>query len=117
MQSLHATKDRHAAGRLLDGTRLCLHGVVDNFSRRLLAWRLAEKLDPWTTCQVLRWAIAPKGRPGCGTKKLPQLPKQGSIDADGCVARYLPRSPACGIMLVGRWCYAPGRGPALGLTH
>jgi hypothetical protein len=52
-----------------------------------------------------------------GTKKLPQLPKQGSPDADGCVARYLPRSPACGIMLVGRWCYAPGRGPALGLTH
>jgi transposase InsO family protein len=39
--------------RLLDGTRLYLHGVVDNFSRRVLAWRLAEKLDPLTTCQVL----------------------------------------------------------------
>jgi hypothetical protein len=30
-----------------------LHGVVDNLSRRVLAWRLAEKLDPLTTCQVL----------------------------------------------------------------
>ena len=37
----------------MDGTRLYLHGVVDNFSRRVLAWRLAEKLDPLTTCQVL----------------------------------------------------------------
>ena len=39
--------------RLLDGTRLYLHGVVDNFSRRVLAWRLAEKLSPVTTCEVL----------------------------------------------------------------
>jgi transposase InsO family protein len=39
--------------RLLNGTKLYLHAAVDNFSRRVLAWRLAEKLDPSTTCQVL----------------------------------------------------------------
>ena len=39
--------------RLLDRTRLYLHAVVDNYSRRILAWRLAEKLSPVTTCEVL----------------------------------------------------------------
>jgi transposase InsO family protein len=39
--------------RLLNGTKLYLHASVHNFSRRVLAWRLAEKLDPLTTCQVL----------------------------------------------------------------
>jgi len=39
--------------RLLDRTRLYLHAVADNYSRRILAWRLAEKLSPVTTCQVL----------------------------------------------------------------
>jgi transposase InsO family protein len=39
--------------RLLNGTKLYLHGVVDNFSRRLLAWKLVEKLSPTTTCEVL----------------------------------------------------------------
>jgi hypothetical protein len=28
--------------RLLDGTRVYLHAVIDNFSRRILAWRIAE---------------------------------------------------------------------------
>lgn len=39
--------------KLLDGTKLHLHGVIDNFSRRLLAWELATKLDPTMTCRVL----------------------------------------------------------------
>ena len=39
--------------RLLSGTKLYLHAVVDNFSRRLLAWKLEEKLSPTTTCEVL----------------------------------------------------------------
>jgi transposase InsO family protein len=28
--------------RLLDGTRAYLHAVIDNFSRRILAWRVAD---------------------------------------------------------------------------
>ena len=39
--------------RLLDGTRLYLHGVLDNYSRKLLAWQLTTKLEPTTTCRVL----------------------------------------------------------------
>jgi len=30
--------------KLLDGTKAYLHAVIDNFSRRILAWQLAEKL-------------------------------------------------------------------------
>ena len=29
--------------RLLDGSRVYLHGVIDNFSRRILAWKLAPR--------------------------------------------------------------------------
>jgi hypothetical protein len=39
--------------KLLDGTRTYLHGVIDKFSRRILAWKLALRLEPQTTCQVL----------------------------------------------------------------
>jgi putative transposase len=45
--------------RLLDGSRVYLHAVIDNFSRRILAWTLATRLEPQTTCTVLieagRW--------------------------------------------------------------
>ena len=34
--------------RLLDGSKAFLHAVIDNFSRRILAWRLADKFDPPT---------------------------------------------------------------------
>ena len=33
--------------------KVYLHAVIDNFSRRILAWRLVERLDPATTCEVL----------------------------------------------------------------
>jgi putative transposase len=39
--------------KLLDGTRTYLHAVIDNFSRRILAWRLVLRLEPQTTCQIL----------------------------------------------------------------
>jgi transposase InsO family protein len=39
--------------RLLDGTKLFLHAVLENFSRRILVRRLAEKLSPVTTCDIL----------------------------------------------------------------
>jgi putative transposase len=39
--------------KLLDGTRTYLHAVLDNFSRRILAWKLALRLEPQTTCQIL----------------------------------------------------------------
>lgn len=44
--------------RLLDGSKAYLHGVIDNFSRRILAWRIGERLDPLNTVAVLREAAA-----------------------------------------------------------
>ena len=39
--------------RLLDGSRAYLHAIVDNFSRRILAWRVAEAFHPGVTAQLL----------------------------------------------------------------
>ena len=39
--------------RLLDGTRIYLHAVIDNFSRRILAWRVAETFAPVNSVIVL----------------------------------------------------------------
>src|SRR4030095_21302 len=39
--------------RLLDGSRAYLHAVIDNFSRRILAWRVAETFTPATSVAVL----------------------------------------------------------------
>jgi putative transposase len=61
--------------RLLNGTKLYLHGLVDNFSRRLLAWKLEEKLSPTTTCEVLAEAA----------KCLPVVEFQVTLLTDGGV--------------------------------
>jgi transposase InsO family protein len=42
--------------RLLDDTKCYLHAVIDNFSRRILSWRLSERLAPTTTCEILQEA-------------------------------------------------------------
>jgi hypothetical protein len=39
--------------RLLDGTRVYLHAVIDNFSRRILGWRVADTFAPINTVTVL----------------------------------------------------------------
>ena len=39
--------------RLLDGTRAYLHGVIDNFSRRILAWKVSSTFDPTATAEIL----------------------------------------------------------------
>jgi len=39
--------------RLLDGTRAYLHAVIDNLSRRILAWRVAETFAPVNSVAVL----------------------------------------------------------------
>jgi len=40
--------------RLLDGSRVYLHAVIDNFSRRILAWNVAATFEPTITAQLLR---------------------------------------------------------------
>lgn len=39
--------------KLLDGTKLYLHAVIDNYSRRILAWCLSTKFDVLNTMKVL----------------------------------------------------------------
>ena len=39
--------------RLLDGSRAYLHAVIDNFSRRILAWRVADTFAPGNSVAVL----------------------------------------------------------------
>ena len=49
--------------RLLDGTRAYLHAVIDNFSRRILAWRVADTFAPGNTVAVLLEATRAATRP------------------------------------------------------
>ncbi len=52
--------------RLVDGTKLYLHAVLDNFSRRILAWRLACRFEVASTLAVLHEAgsaLAPTDLP------------------------------------------------------
>jgi transposase InsO family protein len=39
--------------RLLDGTRAYVHAVIDNFSRRILAWRVADTVAAINSVAVL----------------------------------------------------------------
>ena len=39
--------------KLLDGTTAYLHAVIDNYSRKILAWTVAARLEPTATCQLL----------------------------------------------------------------
>ena len=49
--------------RLLDGARAYLHAVIDNFSRRILAWTLEERLGAAGTCRILLEAGRELARP------------------------------------------------------
>ena len=39
--------------RLLDGTRAYIHAVIDNFSRRMLAWKVSPTFDTSITAELL----------------------------------------------------------------
>jgi putative transposase len=51
--------------RLVNGLHVYLHAVIDNFSRRILAWKVASKFDPLSTVEILERAAA--GRNGQGS--------------------------------------------------
>ena len=60
--------------RLLDGTHVYLHAVIDNFSRRILSWRLTERFDPGTSAEILVEA----GRHAVGRGRRRSWPTPGS---------------------------------------
>jgi transposase InsO family protein len=39
--------------KLIDGTKAYIHAVIDNYSRKILAWTIGARLDPLATCAVL----------------------------------------------------------------
>jgi transposase InsO family protein len=39
--------------RLLDGSHAYLYAVIDNFSRRILGWRVSQRFDPRNTLVIL----------------------------------------------------------------
>jgi putative transposase len=47
--------------KLLDGSKAYVHAVIDNFSRRILAWTVAGHLDPMNTRDVLGTAAESLG--------------------------------------------------------
>jgi transposase InsO family protein len=40
--------------RLLDGTKVFVKAVVDNFSRKILSWRISLAIETWRTGDLLR---------------------------------------------------------------
>jgi transposase InsO family protein len=44
--------------RLLDGTRAYVHAIIDNFSRRILAWKVSLTFDPIATAELLLTAAS-----------------------------------------------------------
>ena len=46
--------------RLLDGRQAYIDAIIDNFSRRILAWNVAENFEPSITAQLLRNSLTGK---------------------------------------------------------
>jgi transposase InsO family protein len=62
--------------RLLDGTRAYLHAVIDNFSRRILAWRVADTFAPVNSVAVLHDA----GRRATGADPVPVVLADAGVE-------------------------------------
>jgi transposase InsO family protein len=84
--------------RLLDGTRAYVQAVTDNWSRRVLAWRVSDRLEPGATAGLL---IAAGARRDGGARSPTVLAdagvenRNGEVDAlvaDGRLRRVLAQS-------------------------
>jgi len=62
--------------RLLDGTRNYVHAVIDNFSRKIVAWRVADRFDPSNTLAVLSEAT----QEVTGIDETPQILTDGGVE-------------------------------------
>ena len=60
--------------RLLDGSRVYIHAIIDNFSRRVLAWKVSDTFNPAVTASLLR-----KGLEG-STTSIPTLMVDGGVE-------------------------------------
>ena len=70
--------------KLLDGTKVYLHAVIDNLSRRILSWKVAPRLEPQNTCAVLVEAaktLPPKDQPATVVADSGGENVNGAVDA------------------------------------
>ena len=80
--------------RLVDGSRVYLQAVLDNYSRRILAWRLSERFDTTITAEILQKAAkalakntAPSAVMDSGVENVNA--KVNEIVSDGTIKRVL----------------------------
>ncbi len=74
--------------RLRDGSKATLQAVIDNFSRRIMAWTLEERLGEGGACQILLKA----GRPlGTGAVETPVMTDSGTENVNRNVDALLDR--------------------------
>jgi len=62
--------------RLLDGARVYLHAVIDNYSRRILSWRLQDRFEPGVSAGLLVEA----GRKRDGDRGPPMLLADSGVE-------------------------------------
>ena len=73
--------------RLTSGAKVYLHAVIDNFSRKILAWELAERVTGETTTKVLEAAAK-----FLETSEVTLMADSGSENVNEAVDRYLEGS-------------------------
>jgi transposase InsO family protein len=62
--------------RLTDGTKVWLHAVIDNFSRKILAWRVAGRFEITSAVAVLKEAV----RHAVTAEDRPQVMTDGGVE-------------------------------------
>jgi transposase InsO family protein len=70
--------------RLLDGSRAYLRAIIDNFSRRILAWQVSATFDPGVTAALLHQAVS-----GLSGEKPTLLADAGVENCNGAVDRLV----------------------------
>ena len=84
--------------RLLDGTKVYLHAIIDNFSRRILAWRANDRFEVASTAILLNEAAAGSLGEGAPPKLLTDAGVEnlnGRVDAlieSGVIKRVLAQT-------------------------
>ena len=75
--------------RLVDGTKAYVHAVIDNFSRRILSWRVASSFDPGNTLAILLEAC----RSSTGADPPTVLADSGVENVNSRVDELIPSCP------------------------
>ena len=75
--------------RLLDGTKVYLHAAIDNFSRRILAWKVAATFSMANTAAILGAAAQIRSRNDRKPERTTVLADSGVENVNGDVDRFI----------------------------